>query len=404
MSRPVAANERIESLDVLRGFALLGILLVNMPAFAMPVAAYMNPTAYGDLSGANLWAWALPHVFADLKFISIFSMLFGAGILLMAKRAESRGASAARLHYRRMGWMIFFGILHGHLLWFGDILYTYGMTGLLMYLFRNCRPRLLVLSALVLAAVPSLLLIGIGLTTPYWPSVVLEEFSNDAWQPNPQTLQEELAAYRGSFLDQTTHRFIESLSAQMVDAPLFLFGRVGGLMLLGMALFKLGALSAEWSRRQYLALIAAAAFVGIPVIVYGIYENFERNWDIGALFFGIQYNYWGSYLVALGWVGLIMIWCQSGRLRRLKTRVAAVGRTAFSNYILQTLVCTTIFYGHGFGYFGSVDRVRQMLLVFVIYAVQLTISHLWLKHFTFGPLEWIWRRLTYGKSHPVEAS
>jgi len=181
-----------------------------------------------------------------------------------------------------------------------------------------------VLSSLVLAAVPSLLFIGIGLTTPYWPTVVLEEFINDAWEPNLQTLQDELAAYRGSFLDQTTHRFIESLSVQMVDAPLFLFGRVGGLMLLGMALFKLGALSAEWSRRRYLAFVAAAVFVGIPVIVYGIYGNFERNWDIGALFFGIQYNYWGSYLVALGWVGLIMIWCPADAYLHhdlLRTRV-----------------------------------------------------------------------------------
>src|SRR5688572_32997335 len=104
MSSLTTSSERIESIDVLRGFALLGILLINIQSFAMPSAAYLNPTAYGDLTGTNFWAWVLPHVFADFKFMSLFSMLFGAGIVLMSRRAENRGVSAARLHYRRMGW------------------------------------------------------------------------------------------------------------------------------------------------------------------------------------------------------------------------------------------------------------------------------------------------------------
>ena len=397
MSTPLTENERIDSLDVLRGFALLGILLVNMQAFAMPAAAYMNPTAYEDFTGANFWAWAIPYVFADLKFISIFSMLFGAGIVLMSKRAESRGASAARLHYRRMGWLTLFGILHAHLLWYGDILYSYGMTGLVVYLFRGSSRRVLVGSALALGVVPSLIFVAIGLTIGYWPPEAMEGFNNDAWRPDQETLNEELAAYRGSYLDQFPPRIVESLAAQLFILPVFFFWRVASLMLLGMALFRVGALSAQWSRRQYLALIAGAAFIGIPMIVYGILLNFEWNWDIRSFFFGIQFNYWGSYLVALGWVGVIMLWCQSTLLRGLRTRVAALGRTAFSNYILQTLICTTIFYGHGLGYFGSVSRVNQMLLVFSIYATQLILAPLWLKYFSLGPLEWVWRRLTYGQ-------
>src|SRR5262249_49503509 len=119
-----------------------------------------------------------------------------------------------------------------------------------------------------------------------------------------------------------------------------------------------------------------------------------------SFYLGEQYNYWGSYLVALAWMGLIMLWCQTSRTSALRERMAAVGRMAFSNYILQTVVCTTIFYGHGFGYFERVQRPGHLIIVFAIYAAQLVIAPLWLRHFRFGPLEWLWRSLTYGKRQP----
>lgn len=138
---PVSESQRISSLDVLRGFALLGILTVNIGAFSMPAAAYFDPTAYGDLTGLNAWVWRLTHVLADLKFMAIFSMLFGAGIVLMTSRCESRGQSPAGLHYRRMGLLAVFGLLHAHLLWYGDVLYWYGMCGLVVYLLRDLSPK-----------------------------------------------------------------------------------------------------------------------------------------------------------------------------------------------------------------------------------------------------------------------
>lgn len=160
---PVAETERIVSIDVLRGFALLGILVMNIQSFAMVCPVYDNPTAYGDLTGANFLVWLLSHLLADQKIISIFSMLFGAGIVLMWQRAESSGARPARLHCRRMGWLILFGLLHAYLLWYGDILYAYGMCGLFVYFFRHKSPRTLLLSALVLAMIGSLVAIGLGL-------------------------------------------------------------------------------------------------------------------------------------------------------------------------------------------------------------------------------------------------
>jgi len=401
MSGPVTVTERIVPMDVLRGFALLGILAMNIQSFAMPAAAYDNPTAYGDLTGANFLVWVLSHVLADQKFISIFSMLFGAGIVLMWQRAETSGRNPARLHYRRVVWMILFGLLHAHLLWEGDILYTYGMCGLFLYLFRRKGPATLLITALVLAAAGSMIPLGTGLFGfRNLPSEALVEFQEE-WQPSRQTIDEEIAAFRGSWIDQMSYRIPNAIYVQMVMFPMFYFWKSSSLMLLGMALFKLGAFAAQWSRRRYMVLVGLGLFVGIPAVVLGVLQNLARNWDVRYSFFlGGFYNYWGSYLVALGWVGLIMLWCQGLLISPLKERMAAVGRMAFSNYILQTLICTTIFYGHGLGYFGSVPRTGQILIVFAIYAMQLAIAPLWLRHFQLGPLEWLWRSLTYGKRPP----
>jgi uncharacterized protein len=401
---PVAETERIVSMDVLRGFALFGILVMNIQSFAMIGAVYDNPTAYGDLHRANFLVWLLSHLLADQKFISIFSMLFGAGIVLMWQRAESSGGGPARLHYRRMGWLILFGLLHAYLLWGGDILYTYGICGLFVFLFRRHRPRTLVLSALVLAMIGSLIAIGLGLFwVPHLSPALKADFMDD-WQPSPQSINEELAAYRGSWTHQMSER---APTAFYIETILFLrlyVWKASSLMLLGMALFKLGAFHARWSRRQYLGLVGAGLLVGIPITLFGVAQNFAKNWDIRYSFYqGAQYNYWGSYFIALGWTGLIILWCQSPQAPALKERMAAVGRMAFSNYMLQTVICTTIFYGHGFGYFERVPRTGQILIVFAIYAAQLVIAPLWLGHFRFGPLEWLWRSLTYGKWQPCGA-
>ena len=158
-SGPVPESKRIPSLDVMRGFALLGILIMNIQSFSMIYAAYFNPTAYGDLSGVHRWIWILSHLLADQKFMAIFSMLFGAGIILMAGRAEASGRSAKALHFRRMLLLIAFGAMHAYLLWHGDVLVIYGMSGLVVYLFRRRSPRTLLILGIVLLA-SFLLLIG----------------------------------------------------------------------------------------------------------------------------------------------------------------------------------------------------------------------------------------------------
>jgi uncharacterized protein len=398
----IAESQRILAIDVLRGFALMGILVMNIQSFAMVDAAYDNPTVYGDLTGANFFVWFFSYVLANQKFISIFSMLFGAGIVLISQKVESSGGRPARIHYRRMGWLILFGILHAYLLWSGDILYTYGLCGLFVYLFRRKSARTLIAVALVFAAIGSFMPLGLDLVwVPHWSPETRAQFK-DEWQPSQQTIDQEMASYRGSWMDQMSDRVPSALDMETSGFYLFYGWKAASLMLLGMALYKLRAFHAQWSRRGYLWLIGSGLVLGIPIIIFGVVQDFAKNWDVPYSFFlnGGPHNYWGSYLVALGWVGLIMLWCQSSRLSGLKVRIAALGRMAFSNYILQTVICTTIFYGHGFGFFGKVDRVGQIVIVFAIYSVQLAISPVWLRHFQFGPLEWLWRRLTYGKPQP----
>ena len=396
---PVSRAERIGSIDVLRGVALLGILAMNIQMFAMPHAAYFNPTAYGDLTGANLYVWILGRMFADQKFMTIFSMLFGAGVVLMTGRAEARG-DTSRLHFRRMGWLLLIGFLHAHLLWSGDILFLYGVCGTLVYPLRKQSPGRLVVLGVVALAVASVISVGSGLSLEYWSEEDRTELTREIWEPTPEMIDAELAAYRGSWLDQQPVRSASALAFQTFLLTTWGVWRAGGLMLIGMALFRHRVFSAERSPRFYGTLIVIAVAVALPLQAYGLSLDFARGWPIWSFLIGLQFNYWPSIAVSLGYIGAVMLACQTAALQRYVSAFSAVGRTALSNYLLQTVVCTTIFYGHGLGWFGSVERVGQIGIVLAVWAVQLVGSSLWVRYFRFGPAEWVWRSLTYGIRPP----
>ena len=400
--QPVAENQRIVSIDVLRGFALLGILPMNIQYFSMISAAYANPTAYGDLHRANYWVWLLCHVLADQKFMTIFSMLFGAGILLMTSRIEATGKSSATLHYRRMGWLILFGLAHAYLLWSGDILVAYGMCGLLVYLFRKLRPRTLLVLGLLSIAVASAALASYGAWSRHWSPAEVQIAREQLWMPTASQTANEIRAYRGNWAAQMKFRVPDSVQMETTYFVVFTFWRVTGLMLAGMALFKLGVFSARQSAALYWTMIAIALCYGIPITLYGTHRDIAAGWDFRySFFYGGQFNYWASLLVSFGWVGAIMLASRASELLPLTRRLAAVGRMAFTNYIMHTIICTTIFYGHGFALFGKVDRVWQFAIVAAIWLLQLIISPIWLRHFLFGPLEWLWRCLTYLQWEPL---
>ena len=395
-------SKRIVSLDVLRGVAVLGILIMNIQSFSMPSAAYINPTAYGDLTGLNKWIWIFSHILASQKFMSIFSMLFGAGVLIFTKNAIAKGKNCATLHYRRMLWLLVFGLLHGYLLWYGDILFTYSLCGMLLFAFRRLPPRKLIWIGFAFYLVPVLLDSFFAFSMPYWPEEALQN-TMQSWRPDEPTLHHYLAAYRGGWLEQMDVRIPANLFMQTGLFFMQTFWRVMSMMLLGMALFKWKVLSAELSGSFYFRLVLVGLVLGFSLSATGVVLNFRNNWSIEfSMFLGKQFNYLGSVGTALGYLGLVMLICKSYACRGFKNTFSAVGRMAFTNYILMTLIATFIFYGSGLGLFGSVERKFQVMIVVGIWIAIMIISPVWLKWFRFGPLESLWRSLTYGRWQPLK--
>ena len=399
---PIRSTERIVAIDLLRGFALLGILIMNIQGFAMPAAAYLNPTVYGDLGGINRWVWTLSHIFADQKFMTIFSLLFGAGILLMTEKLDARGLRTWIVHYRRTFWLLIIGLAHAYLLWTGDILVFYALCGFWVYWLRKLRPGLQMALGLLVLSVPAILSLGTGLTMQYMPPEMLQELRAD-WRPAAETVQEEITAYRGGWLAQMAPRVARSAEFHTFGLLFWGLWRAGGLMLMGMALYRWGVLSGRRSRGLYIGMAVLGFAIGLPVVIAGVVQNFAHGWTLEFSRFGLgeQANYWGSLFVSAAYIGLLMLFARTGALSWLQDALAAVGRTALTNYLLQTFLATAVFYGHGLGLFGSVERVGQVGIVAAIWAVQLVLSPLWLRYFRFGPFEWLWRSLTYWRLQPM---
>ena len=398
---PVASTERLPALDVLRGFALLGILAMNIQSFSLPGAAYFFPTVHGDLGGVNHGLWYLSELLARRKFMGLFSMLFGAGVLLMDERARAAGRGWAGLHYRRMGVLWLIGMAHAYLLWSGDILVPYAACGLLLYLFRRLRAsRLIVLGVLFLAVGSGLSLMA-GLSAPHWPPESLAEF-NAQWRPGPEAVAEEIAVMgRSGWAAEIAHRAPDTLMIQLFYFPFHILWRAGGYMLLGMALYKLGWLQGGAGRRSCWTWIVLGLLVGVPMTAWGVHRAEASGWDPATSFFvASQWGYWGSVPIALGYAGAISLLMRGRVLPGLLARLGAVGRTAFSNYLLHTLICTTLFMGHGLGLFGRVERIGQAGIVVAIWALQLAVAPVWLRHFRYGPAEWLWRSLSYRRRQP----
>ena len=399
---PVSSNERIESLDILRGFAILGILIMNIQSFAMPGAAYLNPTAYGDLEGINKWVWILSHVFADQKFMTIFSILFGAGVILVTQKAEAQRGRSAGLHYKRTFWLLVIGIVHAHIIWYGDILVPYAICALFVYFFRKKRPVTLLIVGLVFITIHTLIYGLFGISLENWPEEALESVKS-SWIPAPDEIKSEIEAVTGPLAQQIQHNSESALFMETFVFPILYLWRAGGLMLVGMALYKWKILQGLKSKKFYLRGLLISWLIGFPIVIVGLVRNFDANWSFEySMYFGSQYNYYGSLFVSFGYICLIMLFSQSKKGITIKKRVSAIGQMALTNYITQSVICVLIFYGVGFGLFGQVDRSTQILITFVIWIIQFGWSKAWLDRYQFGPLEWLWRSLTYGKIQPMK--
>ena len=420
---PIASTERFVSIDMLRGVAILGILVMNIYAFAMPFAAYGNPLVMGGTEPQNIGTWFFTHFFFDQKFLSIFAMLFGAGLVLMAGRAERRGAKPARMYYRRQFWLLVIGAVHAYLIWMGDILFAYALMGMLAYLFRNRAVTTLVVVGVVLISITMAMSYGFSFAikdmqeegTRYAELAVAgeeldeeQQATLDEWNatrqilaPTAEDVRSDIDAYSGGYLRIVEHRVPIVLGMQ--QGALFFYGwRILGLMLIGMALMKSGVLTCERSANFYRKLMLGGYIVGLPLTVYSGLDLFAHEFEpIYVLRFGGFANAIGSIVVALGHIGMVMLIVKTGYLQSLMQRFAAAGRMALTNYLMHSVILTTVFYGYGLGLYGQIPRFTQMGFVVAVIGLQLLLSPWWLARYRFGPVEWLWRSITYWRIQPM---
>jgi len=385
-------EKRIVELDVIRGFAVLGILLMNIQSFSMPGEAYTNPAAFGDLTGWNLFAWVFSHLFADQKFMSIFSMLFGASIVMITDLAAKKGQSEGKTHYSRNFWLLVIGLIHAYLIWYGDILTMYAFCAFLLFPARKWKVKNLIIVALIIFSVPTFINLAMGLSLPYMPKEVTTEIAA-GWDISEDGLAKRIAAYQGDYSSQLA---VRTRTAQMMQTQVFFFfffWRITGLMLLGMALYKSGFFTAKMSSKFYRKILLFAGIPSFVLVAFGMYQNFAHAWQFEySMFLGGLFNYWGSLGIALTYVSGLILLMRSQLLTTFTQLLANVGRMALSNYLLQSLICTFIFYGLGF--FGEVPRIFQLVLVLGVWLFLILLSRFWMQRFRYGFFEWLWRSLT----------
>jgi uncharacterized protein len=419
---PIKESERLISLDILRGIALFGILLMNITGFGLP-AAYSDPTNYGGATGPNLWAWMTTTMLFEGTQRAIFSLLFGAGVILLTERIDRRGGNSADIYFRRNLWLIVFGIVHAYLLlWTGEILYYYGLTALFVYSFRKATPRTLyavALSGLLFNAAWNQLDVHNGLqTNAAWREAVKVQESGgvlsaeqsesiDDWKdlvkdmkPGAEKIQKQIEAKRGSYLDVLVFQAPKNSENQSWGAYRYFFD-IFSFMLIGMAMFKNGLLTLSDRRAVYMKMMLFGYGTGLAVNYFEVRHLLASNFDVLArIQADVTYDL-GRLAMTTGHLGLLMLFCNSGILSGLKQRLASVGQMALSNYIGASVICAFVFYGFGFGLFAQLQRYQLYYVVLAIWLVQLIASPIWLKHYRFGPLEWLWRSLTYGERQPM---
>ncbi|MBY0506413.1 MAG: DUF418 domain-containing protein [Bryobacteraceae bacterium] len=412
---------RIDSLDALRGFSLLGILLLNIASFGLPFAAYMNPAVAGGADGINLATWFTAMALWDGKMRCIFSMLFGASAWLLVSRAEERGDGifAADIYYRRTMWLILIGLLHAHFIWAGDILYGYGVIGLLLFPLRNLKPKTLIITGLLLIALHSLQNLGAGYgigemaqsaksarakaAPTEAEKKAMTEYAalEEMFTPSAAQVQKEIAAHRGGWVGNLVQRSGEAALLEFTMFFQFFFLDVLAMQILGMGLAKAGVFSAQKSYGFYGALVLAGFAIGAPLHGWA-----ASRWHSAGFAIPEYFAYIGvvadpsRLLVGLAYVGLVMMAAKAG-LTWITAPLAAVGRTALSNYLLTSILMTLFFNGYGLGYFAKLERHQLYWVVAGMWVINLALSPLWLKYFRYGPAEWVWRSLTYWQKQPM---
>ena len=420
--KPIQQGGRINSLDVIRGIALLGILLMNINGMGLPFA-YSDPTIAGGADGLNLQVWVVNNMLFEGTMRGLFTMLFGAGAILLTSRLEKGGAgiTTADIYYRRILWLLLFGIINVYIfLWDGDILYPYALFGLMLFPFRNASVKNLILTGCILIGIGVLWDIsdyrnnldtqktGIAMETLQKEGITLnkdQEVDLKKWEKlQTKHSEEEVQEYV-----EKMHQNYWSVLMEKVDGNQFMqtwlpyrlwVWDILSFMLLGMALFKLRVFHGERSNQFYLLLLAIGYAAGLGINYYETTMLTESNFDPVMISKADQTYQIGRLFTTLGHIGLFMLFIKSGIIGFLQKSLAAVGKLALTNYLTHSVVTSIIFYGDGFALFGELQRYELYYIVGAIWIIQLIFSPIWLKYFLYGPAEWLWRSLTYQQKQP----
>jgi len=430
---PVQGQERISVIDTLRGFALMGILIMNITDFGLGFQNYMYPlsTVKPVFNGPhwmlNTVLWFVRWIFAEGKMRGLFSMLFGAGVVLLTERAEKRGAGVkvADIYLRRNMWLVLFGMLHAYFIWSGDILFFYGTAGLLfLFPFRVMRSsRLLWVAGVVLFL--NSLVVDVGLTMQ---QVMVHKSGVEARQAYAKnhvvTLEQRKAIdaddkQEGNFrkskkdmyedIAKQQKGYWSAQSARAKDVLLghlkgsyFGFGDWFGMMALGMALYKNGFLSGKLRTKTYVWTAVIGLGIAYPLITVGAWKAWKGHFDLvhTHLWMTLPYGV-GRVTGAVGTAALLILVIRSGAFSWVMKRVAAVGQMALSNYLLTSVSMQVLFVWSPLKWYGYMDYYKLYIVVVCMWLVNMTWSTIWLRYFEFGPMEWVWRSLTYWKRQPM---
>lgn len=400
---------RIQTLDIIRGVAVMGILSVNVVDFSTMNAAYLNPAALGWPDPASLAVWALNMLLVDGKFRTLFSMLFGASILLVIERAEAAGQSGWSTHSRRMAVLLLFGLAHAILIWRGDILSLYAVTGLVAFWFRGLGTGRLIAWGVGLSLVNVLLFGAIAVTLQQQQMAAI---TGDAsaemlrnWQdnyrsfyPTAQQVAADRAIYNGGWLTIVANE--AGKAVRIATNILLLLPDTLGLMLLGMAGHKSGFLTGAWDDRRYRQIAAWGIALGLAGFGTLVVADIASGFSVPVILAGFMTAVAPFRIaMALGYAALFILMAR--RMGPVARRFAAAGRAAFSNYLGTSLVMTPIFYGWGLGLYGDLSRAEAWLFVPLVWLLMLAWSKPWLDRFHYGPLEWAWRSLARWELQPM---
>lgn len=393
--RPVSSDERIALLDALRGFALCGILVMNVKAFSgfeyMRLAFPDAASRLGPVTGAAEW---LTELLASGKFYSIFSFLFGLGFALQLARGEGR-PGWLRVYARRLRILLVMGLVHAFLLWYGDILWIYAAMGFALLPFRNLPPRAILACGLVFLLAP----------IPFYAAcyLIAPGYNTDDWIPNALTLEQVVPLYASASYPAALGLNLEDWLFRFKE--LFFSGRyfrVLGMFLLGLWAGRVGILHEPEQNRRLLKRVLLAGLVlglagGVTRMLMPSSFRLEPLNIAGAAVYAV-----GVHPLAMAYIaGFALLW-QRAAVKRILSRLAPMGRMALTNYLTHSVVGVSIYYGYGLGWYGRMPTLVTFLVVVPsILAAQVILSGVWLRRFHYGPMEWLWRRATYGRALPL---